>query len=295
MNASWRSQLGTTLDESQLKGSKKLSTQAERRLIRNILGYGQGLQSATTIISKEECYGSAIHATDKFGRTPLHIVSDYGWGDAIQMLISHGADPTICDKNKNTSLHIAVKSVDDTEALELLVAAIDFKDSCGNTALHIACLHRNLTAVRVQLGSEANPFLINDEGKTAEDYAKLMEQNEILQLLNPTITYHCSGMACVLVSSIIVIYGIQLHQRKVVFEVEGVSLPRNWRRAPRGSIISPVSTASYASRPSVILGDGAGRRRGLTEIELPSTPPPDTPIGLRSPSSTASRSVILGR
>ena len=87
--------------------------------------------------------GASVNLTDEEGRTALH------WtalgklktnNDCLQLLINHGADLAIRDKNGQIALHLAAK-FGRMENLELLISKgseVSAMDNCGNTPLHLA-------------------------------------------------------------------------------------------------------------------------------------------------------------
>ena len=52
-------------------------------------------------------YGADINATDRFGRSPLHLAVSYGIYETTEWLLNNGAYVDYQKKNKDTALHIA--------------------------------------------------------------------------------------------------------------------------------------------------------------------------------------------
>lgn len=110
------------------------------------------------------------------GETALHIVAqrrDLSW---IRFLTERGANPNIEDNNGVTPLQIAA-NLGLVEGVEVLIdagAEIDAANAAGETPLISAVHRRDLAMVRLLLKNGANPDRTDNSGRTARDYARLM-------------------------------------------------------------------------------------------------------------------------
>lgn len=113
------------------------------------------------------------------GETALHIVTQRRDAIWIQFLAQKGANPNIADKNGTTPLALAVSLgfVEGAEALIKAGARVDVTNSAGETPL-IASVHRRDTGLmRLLLANGANPDRTDNSGRSARDYAALMQGN----------------------------------------------------------------------------------------------------------------------
>ena len=113
------------------------------------------------------------------GETALHIVvqrRDLVW---LRFLLQKGANPNIAAKNGVTPLVLAT-NLGFNDGVEALVdggARIDVTNAAGETPL-IAAVHRRDTAlVRLLLAKGANADRTDNSGRSARDYASLMNAN----------------------------------------------------------------------------------------------------------------------
>jgi ankyrin repeat protein len=110
----------------------------------------------------------------------------------INELVRHGHKPTSGDLEGNNVLHHWVREtgiayeVNDlrdeiSRSFHLILSCgigVDDANEFGNTPLHVACLKKNLTAVRMLIGAGANPNCKNQMAQTPIFYA-------LAQLRNP--------------------------------------------------------------------------------------------------------------
>lgn len=95
-----------------------------------------------------------IHATDGYGNTPLHYVSEWGMEEAVLYLLTRGANPIAKNANGEIPLFSAVKADNANLISNLIVGGSNIfaRDNLGSTPLH--------TAVRWNAGNSAN-YLIS--------------------------------------------------------------------------------------------------------------------------------------
>lgn len=140
---------------------------------------------------------------DQMGNTLLHYScgSPYNFGEGEQSLkylvaheaISQGADVNIKSYYGQTPLMQAC--IQNYRVVEPIIqelldegAEVDHQDQSGNTALHFAAYNSNNThayAIAEMLFDNANPdaTVVNDEGKTALDYATEANNTTLVKLL----------------------------------------------------------------------------------------------------------------
>ncbi|XP_065826122.1 transient receptor potential cation channel subfamily A member 1-like isoform X2 [Oscarella lobularis] len=90
--------------------------------------------------------GANINATDDFGRTPLLLSAQAGSKDAMQYLLSQGADTDRRDTNNRNFLHLAIMRENDPVAEFILtrpefsvpLSLLDDQDALGLTPVHYA-------------------------------------------------------------------------------------------------------------------------------------------------------------
>jgi len=136
-----------------------------------------------------------LTTTDTDEETPLHNAAFLGHAKVVKMILDSAGEKarellTATDKHENTPLHKAaysgnaevVKVILDSageKARELLTAT----DKYEETPLHGAVSCRNAEPLRVLLERGANPYLLNFNGKTAEDLARDRRLPKIVHLL----------------------------------------------------------------------------------------------------------------
>jgi len=120
---------------------------------------------------------------------PLHIASELGAIDSLEILLSAGFDWSSVDRQGQTPLHYCSKL--DTGNASLCTTLlclqgkkriINIKDKNGNEAIHIAVLNNNINVTRTLLEYGANINSPNKEGKTAKDIAYNLKLNNIISL-----------------------------------------------------------------------------------------------------------------
>lgn len=63
------------------------------------------------------------------------------------------------------------------------IKVIDIPDNNGITPLMIACKNNNINAVKIIINMGANRFLVDNNNKTAYDYAREHNNTELINLL----------------------------------------------------------------------------------------------------------------
>lgn len=127
-------------------------------------------------------HGADAGSPAKNGWTALMIASAKGYVEIARILLRHGTDPNQPDVYSWTPLMRAayedrtgvVGALLDNEATE-----VDRRGENGMTALHLAVVKRNSGIVRRLLAHGADPYIEDDDGRTAQDLAR---KNNDLQL-----------------------------------------------------------------------------------------------------------------
>jgi ankyrin repeat protein len=98
--------------------------------------------------------------------TPMQWAARNGYLYIIQLLISHNADPTICDSQGYNTLHLVTHSSSIMPLLYLLHQPInvDCRDSQGHTSLMWAAYQGDAFSVDLLLKHGANPNAKDDAG-----------------------------------------------------------------------------------------------------------------------------------
>lgn len=153
--------------------------------------------------------GAEVNAIGgELNSTPLHWATGEGHLQMVILLLKHGADPTLLDREGFNCLHLAtqngytsivayllakgyeincpdvngmtplmlsafrIKTSDPTRLLITLGASLNLTDHNRNTALHLAVYYHNRTAFQLLIRAGANVFIQNSSGDTPLDIAK---------------------------------------------------------------------------------------------------------------------------
>jgi uncharacterized protein len=113
------------------------------------------------------------------GETALHLVTQRRDTTWIRFLSQKGANPNIADKNGTTPLMVAVGLgfVEGAEALIKAGARVDVTNAAGETPLIASVHRRDLGLLRLLLSNGASPDRTDNSGRSARDYAALMQGN----------------------------------------------------------------------------------------------------------------------
>lgn len=109
-----------------------------------------------------------INMQNKYGVAPLHLASQSGREECVEILINNGAFINIIDKHGETPLHYACRHNRSTCTLLLIErgANLNIQDECGNTPLHYAFLNRSRECIRTMCRNGADITIKNNEGYT---------------------------------------------------------------------------------------------------------------------------------
>ncbi|RMJ16648.1 hypothetical protein CDV36_003677 [Fusarium kuroshium] len=121
---------------------------------------------------------------DRFGQRPLHVASERGSKNIVELLLVRGADLTVQCSQKQTPLHRAAwgGSFAVTEMLLEAGADPDALDSRGQSPLHLAAQH-GYVEVASLLMKRSDASILNSEGFMALHLALLEGHNDVVKRL----------------------------------------------------------------------------------------------------------------
>ena len=131
--------------------------------------------------------GALVDSKDSHGVTPLHYAVTEDSLEIVQLLVKYHATLDVEDDGGELPLHYAVSASSDNSAIiKYLVEIspdINIPDHAGNTALHMAVMHRNVFAVKQLIARGAQVNRANAQGFTPVYYALLTQNTYLLDLL----------------------------------------------------------------------------------------------------------------
>lgn len=120
-------------------------------------------------------HGADPMLLDKEGLNCLHLATQNGFTSIIAYFLAKGYEINSPDTNGMTCLMWAafrIKTSDPTRLLITLGASLNLTDRNRNTALHWAVYYRNRTAFQLLIKAGANVFIENSSGDTPLDIAR---------------------------------------------------------------------------------------------------------------------------
>jgi ankyrin repeat protein len=191
---------GGSIHDAAIKGdSEKLRELLEKdpRCInqRHLMNYGRGPLHYAVIYGRREAVefllskGAEIDMMDAdHGRTPLHYASITGHADIVEILFRKGVNLNEGDKYGWTPLHHSAIN-GNSDIIDLLLskgAKVDAVDETGKTSLHYAVTygHHGSAQKLIEAGGDVNRT--DDEGRTPLHYAVRWKSSDetILMLIN---------------------------------------------------------------------------------------------------------------
>ena len=118
-----------------------------------------------------------VNAQDKYHTAPLHVAMELGSSKVAQILLEHGAEPNVVNKDGQTPLHRAFKpQFDSKNDAEILIASathlllqrgadVNAQDKDHTTPLFLAIQRNMYDITRVLLTRGAKPNVKNVDGK----------------------------------------------------------------------------------------------------------------------------------
>lgn len=130
-----------------------------------------------------------LNANISEGFTPLHVACMFGYEPIVHHLVSRGALVNANARNdaEMTPLHLATAfRVEETarRLIQFLVAhgaELNAKQKGGQTALHHAVARESKILTETLIEEGADPFLKDDQGRSAKDLATTDELKDILK------------------------------------------------------------------------------------------------------------------
>ena len=174
------------------------------------------------MISKCKEHGYPVEVVlsflDEENSTPLHAAVDGGHTDVVQVLLNHGANPTVCRDDQPPPIHLAcsqgklemIEGMVQQKGKEILQCCdqygqsllhrsshtinccrmipylvdngvnVDSVDNQGRTPLHTSIIAGSLTAVKGLISHGANPFLKDHQGYNCLHHAVIRNRKAIL-------------------------------------------------------------------------------------------------------------------
>jgi uncharacterized protein len=130
--------------------------------------------------------GAPVNEINADGYTPLMLAAFNGHADVVLHLLKTGADVNVADRQLLTPLHFAA-SGPNPDAVEVLLeygSTINAADGIEHfTPLMYAAAEGNIDVVKILLKYGADTSLTDDDGDTAEAFAKQNNHDEIAKLI----------------------------------------------------------------------------------------------------------------
>ncbi|KAF7354198.1 Serine/threonine-protein phosphatase 6 regulatory ankyrin repeat subunit C-like protein [Mycena venus] len=112
-------------------------------------------------------HNASIDQATEDGKTPLLLASEQGHLNIVQLLIEHNTSVNQADQDGRTALHLASKG-GHLNIVQLLIkhnASVDQGDKVGLTALHFALLHDHLDIANLLIKHNTSINQLNEDGK----------------------------------------------------------------------------------------------------------------------------------
>ena len=132
--------------------------------------------------------GALLEEPDETGETALAWATDEDRDAAVDLLLSHGARPTLIDLAAR-GLHLLLE-----RALDADPSMVD-QESGQGTALHAAVRRGRGASVRVLLARGADPRLRDDLGRTPAELARQIGAPELAALIDAALVRDSSASA----------------------------------------------------------------------------------------------------
>ena len=136
---------------------------------------------------------SLANAENSDGLTLLGFAAHFGQGEVVKLLLENGADVNAVSHSRvsyipsNTALHAAIAGERSLEVIQLLLAhgaKPTIMDSNGHTSLHVAAFHKDSTSIiglLLEHGADVNAK--SEDGVYAIDLAKEQGHTAVIAML----------------------------------------------------------------------------------------------------------------
>lgn len=135
--------------------------------------------------------GADLNGYNERGFTPLILAAYNGQAEAVDTLISNGADPCKPDANQGNTAQMGVAfKGNDGLAARLLKEKCDVNvlNRAGQTALMMASLFGRTAQVEMLLRAGADPHVIDASGRTAASVAKAQGNASVAERLGGSVS-----------------------------------------------------------------------------------------------------------
>jgi len=149
----------------------------------HIAAYESGYKQVISVLID---MGANINALDSQGSgTPLHYATMFGAVDAIETLLSRGANVNATNANKATPLHLATQKgkIDSIKVLLSHEASVNAKEINGRTPLHIASAEGFVVAVNILIAHKAEVNATDSAMQTPLHDAVRFGKNAVVKAL----------------------------------------------------------------------------------------------------------------
>lgn len=159
-------------------------------------GSRNNLEGAKLLLQK----GASLEVINQDGETPIFWAVKGGSADIVQLYLDNGARLDVKDKNGNTPLNIAVinhyrgyqkKYVhikrERSDLIDTLIehgADINAIDNNGENILHYVAVNGDADTLRFLLTLSANPNLVDAQGHTPLEHARMYNNTAAISLLS---------------------------------------------------------------------------------------------------------------
>ncbi|EGD80383.1 transcription factor inhibitor ECI-6 [Salpingoeca rosetta] len=138
--------------------------------------------------------GAIVNACDDNGCTALLWAVSHGCKDAMRLLLKHGADPDATDHQGQSCVHWACTPAS-TDVLQIVLrvcqgSILNQQDLHQQTPLHWSVLCGHSAHAQLLLQHEADPSLVDKEGRTPLHYAVELASVDCLRVLIRSSTTH---------------------------------------------------------------------------------------------------------
>lgn len=134
----------------------------------------------------EQSDPSYLNAQSTNGWTALMIAAAKGFSQSVELLVELGADPSLADAYQWSPLMRAIDNRHESVVQYLLTLnniEINATNENGSTALHVAVLKNDVSAVRLLLQAGIDVSVSDAGGKTAHGIAVENELNNLAEII----------------------------------------------------------------------------------------------------------------